>query len=125
LLLQRIRNRVIDYLELAASFEEQLDYQKNVPIAHVPDEIINEWDDCASLSFQPDFIEPVFSASEQQAVRQFHAVWDAVANETPDPLPALESLQLTPEWIRLRDSAKVALSIFQIRGRLSDDVELA
>jgi hypothetical protein len=42
---QRVRNRIIEYLELASSFEAQREYERNVPIAHVPYEVINQWDD--------------------------------------------------------------------------------
>jgi hypothetical protein len=42
---QRVRNRIIEYLELAASFEEQRRYEQDVPIAYVPYEVINQWGD--------------------------------------------------------------------------------
>lgn len=42
---QRIRNNVIDYLDMAGSFERQREYEKNVPIAWVPGEIIDQWQD--------------------------------------------------------------------------------
>lgn len=41
LVAQRIRNRIIEYLELASSFEAQ----QHAPIAHVPNEVINQWED--------------------------------------------------------------------------------
>lgn len=43
--IQRIRNRVIEYLELASSFDNQSAYQAAVPYIHVPNEIINQWED--------------------------------------------------------------------------------
>jgi hypothetical protein len=42
---QRIRNRIIEYLELAASFEAQREYEQGVPIAHIPYEVISQWED--------------------------------------------------------------------------------
>lgn len=42
---QRVRNRIIEYLELAASFKEQLAYERNAPIANVAHEVINQWED--------------------------------------------------------------------------------
>jgi hypothetical protein len=47
---QRVRNRIIEYLELAASLAAQADYDSAVPIAHVPYEVINQWED------QPDLM---------------------------------------------------------------------
>lgn len=38
---QRIRNRIVEYLELASSFEAQLDYQPAVHVP-VPNEVINQ-----------------------------------------------------------------------------------
>jgi hypothetical protein len=37
----RVRNNIMDYLELASSPSEQRDYERRVPIAHVPNEMIN------------------------------------------------------------------------------------
>ena len=45
LLRQRIRNNIIEYLELAASVDEKRAYERNVPITQVPDEVINQWED--------------------------------------------------------------------------------
>jgi hypothetical protein len=39
---QRVRNRVIEYLELTASFKAQQEYDRNAPIAHLPYEVINQ-----------------------------------------------------------------------------------
>ncbi len=38
-------NRVIEYLELTSSLAAQADYEKPVPIAYVPYEVINQWED--------------------------------------------------------------------------------
>jgi hypothetical protein len=40
-----VRIRIIEYLELASSFEAQQEYERDVPVAHVPYEIINQWED--------------------------------------------------------------------------------
>lgn len=42
---QRVRNRIAEYLELAASFEDQRRDEQDVPIAYVPYEVINQWGD--------------------------------------------------------------------------------
>jgi hypothetical protein len=42
---QRVRNRIIEYLEPASSFEAQQQYERDVAIAHVPYELINQWED--------------------------------------------------------------------------------
>jgi hypothetical protein len=42
---QRVRNRIIEYLELASSFETQQGYERDVPIAHISYEVISQWED--------------------------------------------------------------------------------
>ena len=121
--LQRIRNRIIEHLELAGSFEDQREYQSRAPV-HVPNEVINQWEDWVREPRDPALVEPVFSAGERDAVARFHQIWDEVAKNTPDPLPDLESLFVTTEWQRLRDAALDALRVFLIRGRLSEDDEI-
>jgi hypothetical protein len=123
LITQRIRNRIIEYLEVASDFAAQLEYQKNVPIAHVPSEVICEWNDWVNEQSQPTFTEPVFTVEERAAIDQFHTIWDKVADETPDPLPELEVLMKSEPWRRLRDAASRALQVFEQRGRFSEDFE--
>jgi hypothetical protein len=120
--LQRIRNRIIEYLELASSFENQRQYQSVAPV-NVANEIINRWEDCVREPRDSGFAAPVFSAAEQEAVAQFHNIWIAVAANTPDSLPDLESLFTTAEWQRLRAAALLALHVFLARGKLSEDRE--
>lgn len=120
--LQRIRNRIIEYLELASSFGVQRDYQSIAPV-NVGNEIINQWEDLVRESHDPAFVAPVFSAAEQEAVAQFHKVWNAAAANTPDPVPDLEALFATAEWQRLRAAALLALRVFLARGKLSENKE--
>jgi hypothetical protein len=120
--LQRIRNRIIEYLELASSFGDQRNYQSIAPV-NVGNEIINQWEDLVRDPRDPAFVAPVFSAAEQESVAQFHNVWNAVAANTPDPVPELDSLFATAEWQRLRAAALLALRVFLARGKLSEDRE--
>lgn len=76
--LQRIRNRIIEHLELASSFESQREYQSVAPI-HVPNDIINQWEDWVHDARVLNFTMPVFSVDEQDAVARFHRAWDEVA----------------------------------------------
>lgn len=120
--LQRTRNRIIGYLELASSFGGQREYQSVAPV-NVANEIINQWEDWVREPRDPALVAPVFSAAEQEAVAQFHNVWNAVAAETPDRLPDLDSLFAIAEWQRLRAAALLALRVFLARGKLSEDRE--
>ena len=126
---QRIRNRVIEYLELAASFEHQLEYQERVPIARVPSEVINQWEDWAGedpLEGRDRHSVSAYSPDELAAMRAFHAVWDRAA----DALQYERSwdvafAQTLPEWDDMRRAAAAALEVFAVRGRMPEDHEVA
>jgi hypothetical protein len=78
---QRVRNRVIEYLELASSFEEQQEYERNVPIAHIPYEVINQWEDWVYPDPREDpDLSDVYDGTEVEAMGQFHAAWDDAAS---------------------------------------------
>jgi hypothetical protein len=121
---QRIRNRIIEYFELAASYESQLAYERDVPIAHVPYEVINQWEDWvppAPMKMVNDL--RVFSTAELQAIEDFQPVWEATAAAVPDDYPPLSAVQALPAWDELRRQALIALGVFQVRGKLPEDQE--
>jgi len=124
LLAQRIRNRIIEYLELASSFEGQLAYQAKAPIAHVAAEVINQWEDSVHDPNDVFFANPVFSKAEQEAIRTFHGIWDRVAGDTPNPLPELSILMEGEPWQRLQEAAVSAMEIFQRRGKFDEEKEV-
>jgi len=121
---QRIRNNIIEYLELASSYDEQLQYQANVPIARVPAEVICIWEDNVPSDPRRGPLSGVFSEPEVAAVREFHAVWERVCAALPEPLPSLTDVQALEDWDALRSAARAALDVFQQRGRLPDDREV-
>lgn len=117
----RIRNNIIDYLELASSPDQQREFERRVPIAHIPNEMINLWEDHVPDADFDWYSEPEFSLAEQSAIERFHGIWNSVADETPDVMPdTIETLIGTPVWQRLIDGATDALRIFQKRGRIDD-----
>jgi hypothetical protein len=125
LVLQRIRNRMIETLEMLASFEEQRAYEKQVAIVNVPYELINSWEDCMDGPSPSHFIDPVFTNEERSAITAFHSEWDLAASALPDKNAPLSVVQAAPYWNRLRDASAKALVTFQKRGRLSEEVAIA
>jgi hypothetical protein len=122
---QRIRNRIIEYLDLAASYEAQVAYQAAVPFVTVPYEVINQWDDCVPTD--PRDVARnvgVFSPDEVRAMCDFQAVLDGVADAVPNDYPRLADVQALPEWDQLRHAASSARDVFAVRGRLSEDHEV-
>lgn len=124
LLAQRVRNGLNCYFEIVSSYEEQQAYERNVPIAHVPTEVICMWQDSVDGDHLDWFKEPAFSYAEQTAIREFHAVWKEVIEDTPQSLPALSELIGTEPWERLRIAAEAALGVFNVRGKLFDEPEI-
>ncbi len=119
---QRVRNRIIEYLELVSSFEAQQEYQRNAPIAHVPNELINQWEDWVHTDPRTVDQHPgAYSVDEIAAMKRFHAAWETAANATPNPLPPIDQVQRLPEWTNLRRAAEHALSVFLIRGPMPND----
>lgn len=112
---QRIRNRVMENLEIASSYEEQRGLDSN--------EIINMWEDPIARTCLSQYKEPVFSQGEQEAMREFDAIWESVADNTANPMPPLSELVGTEIWERLRVGAEKALAVFRVRGRFDEDRE--
>ena len=123
LVLQRVRNRIIEYLEVASSYDRQREYQAAAPVC-VASEMIEQWADWVSDPADPAWAPPVFSEAERAAISRFHAVWNQVADDTPNPLPPLPETQRLPAWERLRCAAESALSVFHQRGRLPEAREI-
>ncbi|MEQ7011421.1 hypothetical protein ABN028_35195, partial [Actinopolymorpha sp. B17G11] len=110
---QRVRNRIIEYFELAGSFAAQRDYERAAPIAHVPYEVINQWED--QLPRGPDSVDDwpdVYTADEIEAIKKFHVVWQETAGVVPDDYPSLRDVQAMPAWERLRCEAETAMGVF-------------
>jgi hypothetical protein len=122
---QRIRNRIIEHLEVVASFDEQRQYQDRVPWVHVPNEVICGWGDSVHEHWLPTYTTPVYTADETAAILQFDSVLKSSLRELPHDLPELEVLFQDPIWQRLRDGASAALAVFRQRGKLSEEIEVA
>lgn len=111
---QTMRRNVISELHLMASREEQLKYQRDVPIAFVTAELFCLWDE----SFQSEWMEEdyylgAFSIQELQALREFDDVVEDVLSQLSEDLPSIEKFVLTPQSQQLAQAATKTLSIFQ------------
>jgi hypothetical protein len=121
---QRVRNRIIEYLELAGALDEQRQYQEAAQIS-VPVEVINQWEDWVPDPRDPFFSVPVFSTDEQSAIARFQDEWERVTAVLPDPLPDLDEIRRTPAWEHLRGAAIECLEAFLPRGRFPEEEEVA
>lgn len=112
--LQRIRNRIIEYLESVDLIAEQFG----------PFETINQWEDWVDVDRIAQFVDPVFTYDERAAIAAFDASWGEVADTLPDVEPDLESLAESSAWRLLRGAAAKALAVLRIRGKLPEDDEI-
>lgn len=126
-LLQGVRNRLIDYLEVAASFEAQVTFSEQSPQVNVALEVLEQWADWVGPDWQDDFVSPVFSPDELLAIGLFQDVWlgcrGRLLHEFAE-LPVLTELFEHRDWRSLRVGAEMLLVFMMKRGRLSETVEI-
>ena len=124
---QRIRNRYIEFFELASSEAELLDYQAKVPV-NVFAELINQWEDYSprpgQMPMRTWYPLTVYSEEEVVELLRFHAVWDAVSRSTPRHIDRIEDFFVLPEWQLLKSAALSAQATFSKRGMLSENEEV-
>jgi hypothetical protein len=102
-----------EHLELLADPAQQLDYQKNVPIAHVAGELFCMWHDSYDACRDED-LSHIMSAAQAQVLREFDAELDAIHRSIPTPgIPSLDEFMKTEAWRRLVSAARVALKRFR------------
>lgn len=115
-ILQRVRNRIMEYFELVAD--------PNCLAMLSAASVINMWEDWRSEPVSPlTYPDPVFNVHERDVMIGFDHAWELAADSTPDPMPEVHALRSLPAWQQLIDSAKAALSVFEVRGRLSEEEE--
>lgn len=122
---QRIRNRIIENLELQASFESQREYEAEVPFISAF-EVLEQWDDWISGDPRREAPHAVLSAEEIAALGPVHDCIEAAAIELRQfEYPTMEQAQRLPTWAALRDQSAVALAVLLRQGRMSEEIEEA
>jgi len=101
------------HLELLADPAQQLEYQRNVPIAHVAAELFEGWEDHYVACRDAD-LSHLMTAAQAQVLREFDAELESVLRSIPPPeIPTLDEFMQTEPWRRLVAAAKVALDKFR------------
>ncbi|HTD06386.1 hypothetical protein [Undibacterium sp.] len=118
--LLRVRNHIIEYLEVAASFDEQREYQRKSPGVNVPAEVLHQWEDWLTEDWQQRYTGPAFSDAERLAMLKYQQIIAPLADGALEPLPALEHLHAMPQWLGLRAAATEILAVFMLRGKLPE-----
>lgn len=116
---QRIRNRIIETLEIIVESEV------SVP-AYGFDELVNDWDDYVRIEMPDDeFPTPVYTATEIALMRDVTRAVDALSKATPQSIPNDDATLALPEWGQLVATAQNALGEMLKRGKLSEECEVA
>ena len=103
-----LRKSIIDLIKLISSSQGQFEYEKNVPIANVPSELICMWFD--------DFYHPAsqlfissFSTDEKEALSMFNEFYDSRVKEVPIN-GGVAALQNNKQWIEIQAYAKALVN---------------
>jgi hypothetical protein len=91
------RAMVLDWLDLLGSAQEQLDYQRSVPIANVSAELFCVWFDDLVCYFE----EGVFTEAELDPLRTFTKELDSVGQQLGATPPDIRDLVQLPSWLRI------------------------
>lgn len=119
---QRVRNRLIEYFELASSYIAQAEYAAAAPpYVHVPYEVIEQWEDWVPHLDLVLTDSQVYTSEEKEALSRFQSMWETTADAITDDYPSLDAVQATPEWEAMRREAESALAVLAKRGRLPED----
>ena len=102
------RDRYIEVLELLADHEAQAEYERNVPIADVPAELLSMWFDDLSLS------RHCLSDEDASIIRLFTDFYQARAAKLPT-LGGVAALHRCREWHEIAEEA--AKTLHELRSR--------
>jgi hypothetical protein len=91
------RDNLLGLLDLLGSTDAQLEYQKKVPIADVPSELICMWFDDLYHP-ETDLHRQSFSPEEQLILADFNAFYDMRVERLHGPIEELIKL---PEWMEV------------------------
>lgn len=112
---QRVRNRVIEYLEMLANYE-------NDPPPWDINETVNQWEDwIVSPATRDQFPGPVYSELEALQLVEVDTAWTAFADAPPSSIQSDQLAKRCPEWVAFITAAKRALECLNLRGRLPED----
>ncbi len=114
LVAQRLRNRVLEYLELVATAE------LDVPALKTSD-IVNLWEDSVSDMPNPLFEIPPYTRDEAEALEAFAKAWQRFCVATPQWPETYTALFAHAAWRQFREAAAVALTALMKRGLLPED----
>ncbi|CAG1771168.1 hypothetical protein BAC3_01601 [uncultured bacterium] len=115
LVYQRIRNRIIEVLELLIKSENSSPkFQLN--------ELINFWEDWINSPLQEnEFPMPVYTEAEDKLLREVSSAINAFCEVTPKSITNEAEAMALPEWSAVIVTARSAHIAMMKRGKFSED----
>ena len=110
------KRHIIELLQLLASEQKQLDYEKSVPIADVPAELLCMWFDDL---YYPGSIEAQFDSSEAATLARFNAFYGVERKKLPPGFGTIRTWLANPTWRKIMAAADEALK--EICGKRDSD----
>jgi hypothetical protein len=104
---RNIRSSIRDHLALLADLEEQRKYERNVPIANVPAELVCGWFDDSYIPDSPAH-HAAFTLSERAALEDFSALFSPVADGLRN-VREVADLHARREWLEVVAAAAILL----------------
>lgn len=115
---QRLRNRLIEWLELVVESES------SAP-AYGMNELLNDWQDWNGGPIsEVTFPRPTYTRAEVDTLPAVQSTWNLFCEATPDTIRDEAAAKLLPEWRNFVRAARDALNAFSVRGKLSEDKEV-
>jgi hypothetical protein len=114
---QRIRNRIIEWLEMMVV------YQVNPP-SYDLNEVLNQWEDWnsspASVEMYPP---PVYTHEEATCLMSVGVAWSELCDATPNLIVHEVEQFSKPEWAKLVAASNEALRVLSLRRKFSEESE--
>ena len=103
---------VVNTLQLIASVEEQDKYDRDVAIANVAHELVNQWfDDYFLIDYE--WFKELFDENEWRILIEFHEFYNQLTDDLPDAYAQLKS---DKSWKLIMEKANWALDALGWNG---------
>jgi hypothetical protein len=107
--MEPVKVNIINILQLLASVQQQDNYNRDVPIANVSVELVNQWfDDFFDVTDGSDWLVEYFNGGEISILMEFHKYYDARVDNLPGNY---EELREDFNWKQIVGKAQWALAM--------------
>ncbi len=102
------KQQIREMLQLLASADEQLLYERNVPHVNITVELVSMWFDDLFHGHAPT-AEPGFTAEEHAALEEFHRFYEERLGRLPESRGTVRTWLEAPVWREVMQAARKAL----------------